>query len=225
MVGLRFLYIEDVMIVLTRAHAGILMAIFLHLAYAILVPGQSCAATRMSAFVGYGISLFDEDFPQAGLERGHAGYLPVSLTASWGLRPRARAGLELSYSVIPFAFDDRQGLDQATEKVSQLLVGSFIQYTLTQSVVSPYVRGGAGLYLGQWVIDYRDDGGIADSEYDFKPAFGFNAGVGIIGDWAGERFLFLEFIYHLVSRELDISGAQRYDAGNLAVQLGMGSDL
>lgn len=190
-----------------------------------LLPNESLGSTRLSAFVGYGISLFDKDFPLAGVDRGHAGYLPVSLATSWEIRPRTRAGLELAYSVFPFAFDDRQGLDQATEKVSQLILGSFARYTLTESVVSPYLRGGLGLYFGQWVVDYRDDVGIIDSEYDFKPALGFNAGMGIIGDWAGDRFLFLELLYHMVSRELDRSGAQPQNAGNIVIQIGMGSDL
>jgi hypothetical protein len=190
-----------------------------------VLPAVSSGATRISAFIGYGISLFDEDFPQAGIDRGRAGYLPVSLTASWAIRPRARLGMELGYSVLPFAFDDREGLDQATEKVSQLLIGSFARYTLTGSIVAPYIRGGAGFYLGQWVIDYRDNAGLVDSAYDFKPTLGFNIGAGIIGDWAGDRLVFLELLYHGVSRELDRSGAQRYGAGNLVIQLGMGSDL
>jgi hypothetical protein len=189
------------------------------------LPNTSRGAARISAFVGYGISLFDEDFPLAGVDRGRAEYLPGSLTASWEIRPRARLGMEISYSILPFAFDDRQGLDQATEKVSQLLIGSFARYIPAESLVSPYLRGGMGLYLGQWVIDYREDAGIGDSEYDLKPAFGLNLGVGIIGDWAGDRFLFLELLYHIVNRQLDIGGARRYNAGNLAVQLGMGSDL
>jgi hypothetical protein len=188
-------------------------------------PTVSYGTTRVSAFVGYGISLFDGDFPREGVERGHAGFLPVSLSASWEIRARARLGVECNYSVLPFAFDDREGLNQATEKVSQLVLGSFTRYTLTESVISPYFKGGVGIYLGQWVIDYRDDVGFVDSEYDLKPALGFSAGAGIIADWAGDRFLFLEFLYHLVSRELDISGAKRYKAGNLAVQFGMGSDL
>jgi hypothetical protein len=188
-------------------------------------PPESPGATRLSAFVGYGISLFDGDFPREGVERGHAGFLPVSLSASWEIRTSARLGVEFNYSVLPFAFDDREGLNQATEKVSQLVLGSFTRYTLTESVISPYLKGGVGIYLGQWVIDYRDDAGFVDAEYDLKPSLGFSAGAGIIADWAGDRFLFLEFLYHLVSRELDISGAKRYKAGNLAVQFGMGSDL
>ncbi|GBD89992.1 hypothetical protein BMS3Abin04_00708 [bacterium BMS3Abin04] len=191
----------------------------------------------LGVFVGYGASSFDDNF--IGSSSTSAGYLPVGVQVGYNLTGLAFGSLsflaEFDYSAVPFTFEtfgDLNGTNTKTSeiKISQTFVGALVKLKFGVGFFNPFIRVGGGAYLGSLKQEFTDDARsfiqqqgqtLEDGDFSFKSAFGFNVGAGTdirIGKVTG---LFGEFVYHIVSRELDIQGAESNSANNWAAHVGI----
>ncbi len=198
------------------------------------------AQPSLGVFVGYGLSSFDKELVGGVSLEETAGYLPIGAQVGYSLTGLSFGSLsflaEFNYSAVPFTYEtfgDLDGTGSETKtseiKISQTFVGAVFKMKFGTGFFNPFIRLGGGAYLGsvkqeftQEVKDYLQQYGqtIEDADIDFKTAFGFNIGAGTdirIGKVTG---LFGEFVYHVVSRELDMEGAQSQGANNWAVLVG-----
>jgi hypothetical protein len=177
-----------------------------------LLAGGASAQTKLAAFVGYGQSAFED-------QDDAAGYIPIGVQGLLELSPGLSAGVELNLAVVPFTWTYEDFEDSET-KVTQTVIAALAKYEIGQGRMRPHVRGGVGMYMGK--LEYVDDPFFGDAEEDYKSAIGFNFGGGVTADWGYDRFWLAEFVYHVVSRELDVEGADSFGANNWALQLGAG---
>ncbi len=211
----------------------ILTAIFIFAGYSF-----ASAQPSLGVFLGYGVSSFDKELV-SGVDLGDAaGYLPVGVQVGYSLTGLSFGSLsflgEFNYSAVPFTYETFGDIGNGEIKtseimVSQTFIGAVFKMKFGTSFFNPFIRLGGGAYLGsvnqeftQDVKDYLEQFGatIEDADIDFKTAFGFNIGAGTdirIGQVTG---LFGEFVYHIVSRELDIDGAESNSANNWAILVG-----
>ncbi len=117
-------------------------------------------------------------------------------------------GAEVNMTVKHFEEED-QGI---TGSITQTVMGAYLRYFFPSESAIPYIRAGLGYYVGEFKLS----GDGASGSVDFKGAVGFNIGAGI----GTESGLYAEFIYHIVSRELDISGAEALGANNFGAHIG-----
>lgn len=119
-------------------------------------------------------------------------------------------GVEANLTVVNFEED--LGND-VTFGITQTIIGAYLRYFFYSESMTPYVRAGAGYYLGEAELS----GGGASGSVDFKGAVGFNVGAGI----GTESGLYAEFLYHIVSRELDASpSGGSFSANNFGAHVG-----
>ena len=193
----------------------------------------------LGVFVGYGSSSFDNDLVGTNVDLNSAGYLPVGAQVGYSLTglPFGSLGFfaEFDYSAVPFTYEtfgDLNGTNTKTSeiKISQTFIGALVKLKFGVGFFNPFIRVGGGAYLGSLKQEFTDDARnfvqqqgqtLENGDFDFKSAFGFNIGAGTdirIGKVTG---LFGEFVYHIVSRELDIQGVQSKSANNWAVHAGL----
>lgn len=191
------------------------------------------AQSSLSIFGGYGKSNFDlgsGDETSESVEISQAAFIPAGVQLLFG--GPIQLGAELSYSVVPFTFESKgaNGVKIADEKISQILAGGVLRINFGDGNIRPYVRGGAGLYMGNDKVEYSDEFkqemqdlgyAVEDTTINFKSAFGFNAGGGLSFKLGSNSALFGEFIYHIVKREADIQGAEKTKMDNWAARVGL----
>ncbi len=196
------------------------------------------AQPSLGVFVGYGVSSFDNDLVGGVGVESSAGYLPFGAQVGYSLTGLSFGAIsflaEFNYSAIPFtyeSFEDLAGKNTKTSeiKISQTFIGALVKMKFGTGFFNPFIRVGGGAYLGGVKQEFTEEarnyvqqfgGTLEDGDYDFKTAFGFNIGAGTdirVGKVTG---LFGEFVYHLVSRELDVQGAESKSANNWAIQVG-----
>ena len=126
-------------------------------------------------------------------------------------------GLEFNYLVPPFSFDIEGSSGKlVTRNQKQLFVGALVKVLIVNSfVLSPYLRLGAGLYSGGHTLEFAD--AIKQEaqqqqiplpdELDISSSFGFSLGFGFEYKLPSmtKTGLFTEFVYNIVSREIDES--------------------
>lgn len=182
------------------------------LALALTTVGAS-AQTTLLGFVGYGQSAFED-------QDDAAGYIPVGAEILVEMSSGLSVGAEVNYAVVPFTWEvEYAGTKLGETKISQMVIGGLARFEMGQGSLRPHVRGGAGLYMGK--AKYEPEQGT-DTEEDFKNAIGFNVGGGITADFGESKIWLAEFVYHIVSRELDVEGAESGGANNWAIHLGAG---
>ena len=195
-------------------------AFIMLVALAMVAVGAS-AQTTLLGFAGYGQSAFDLDeaFGEDVTE-DQAGYIPVGAEILVELSPGLSVGAEVDYAVVPFTWEFEYAGETVGEvKVTQMVLGGLARFEMGQGSLRPHVRGGAGLYMGKSKSEPEQG---ADTEEDFKNAFGFNVGAGLTADFGETKIWMLEFVYHIVSREADVEGAESFGANNWALHLGAG---
>jgi hypothetical protein len=122
-------------------------------------------------------------------------------------------GAEFNVTVKNFeqTIDDGFG-NSFTAGISQTVIGGYLRYYIPAESMVPYIRAGVGYYLGK----FEASSGGGSGSVDFKGAVGFNIGAGI----GTESGLYAEFIYHIVSRELDFPGSTAIDFNNFGAHIG-----
>jgi len=177
-----------------------------------LVAGTASAQMKLAGFVGYGQSAFED-------QEDAAGYVPIGVQGLYELSPGLNIGLEINIAAVPFTWTV-EGYDDAEQKITQTIIGALGKYEIGQGNIRPHVRGGLGMYMGK--LDVTDWPLLGDYDESYKSAIGFNFGGGVTADWGMDKFWLAEFVYHIVSRELDVEGAESGGANNWAIQLGAG---
>ena len=196
------------------------------------------AQPSLGVYVGYGASSFDDNL--IGLKTSSsAGYLPVGAQVGYSLTglPFGSLGFfaEFDYSAVPFSFEVFENIEgtnikTSDVKISQTFIGAVIKLKFGVGFFNPFIRVGGGAYLGSLKQEFTDDAinyvqqqgqTLENGDFNFKSAFGFNIGAGTdirVGKVTG---LFGEFVYHIVSRELDVQGASSASANNWAAHVGI----
>ena len=131
--------------------------------------------------------------------------------------PIIEAGVEYTTSVSPFEIKTAYQGTEFTQKNSQSMFGAFVKFNLSVPVVTPYLRAGAGYYSGSSETNLPDAlKDVAGLDTDYKSTLGFNIGAGV------ETFIGLnaEFVYHLVSKELDVEDAKSLSANYWGLRVG-----
>ncbi len=132
--------------------------------------------------------------------------------------PIIEAGVEYTTSVSPFEIKTKYQTTEFTQKNSQSMFGAFVKFNISVPVVTPYIRAGAGYYSGSSETDLQPQSvkDAAGLDTDYKSTLGFNIGAGI------DTFIGLnaEFVYHLVSKELDVEDAKSLSANYWGLRVG-----
>lgn len=201
----------------------------------------SYGQVNIGIYTGYGISSFED-------QDGNADMLPIGLQVYYSMDNldfiSLNLGVDFNYSAMPFSFilTNNTGQTLITRKQNQLHVGALFKVKFIKGfILNPYLRIGAGLYSGNQSLEYSDE--LAQeaqqqqitlaNELELTSALGFNFGAGVdLNLTTNESFgLFLEFTYHLNSREIDESpfnvfpgvnlGKRVLGFNNMAVLLGL----
>lgn len=132
--------------------------------------------------------------------------------------PIIEAGVEYTTSVSPFEIKTKFQGNDFTQKNSQSMFGAFVKFNISVPVVTPYIRAGAGYYSGSSETNLQPQAvkDAAGLDNDYKSTLGFNIGAGV------DTFIGLnaEFVYHLVSKELDAENAKSLSANYWGLRVG-----
>ena len=180
------------------------VSLFLVMLFVIASLGQAQVIFGIQA--GYTSSAFEDQESAASTFSGGA-------IIGTDIMPMIDVGLEYNLLLSPFEFEAAG----TTAKISQNLLGLWARwYFIPLPAASPYLRGGVGFYSGK-----TEFSGNITGDVDFKSAVGFNIGAGVDLPMG----LYGEFVYHIVSRELDVEGAESGGANNWAISVGYSFDL
>lgn len=198
------------------------------------------AQVSVGVYTGFGQSSFDDDSFGEGGDLEQAGYIPAGLQIGFNL-PKMDfgtiyLGAEIDYAVVPFTFEMSDDIGNGNEKladfkINQMVIGALVKVKFGSNNIKPFIRLGGGAYLGGADLEYTDefkklvleeyDQSLEDEEIDFKSAFGFNIGGGADFQIGSSTAIFAEFVYHMVSREVDEEGAESFGANNWAAHVGL----
>jgi hypothetical protein len=198
------------------------------------------AQISVGIYSGFGQSSFDEDILGEGGKIEQAGYIPAGLQIGYNLSKMdfgaVFVGAEINYSLVPFTFGMSDDIGNGTEnladfKINQMVIAALVKIKFGKSNIKPFVRLGGGSYTGGADLEYTEKikqfvlqqtgQKLEDEEIDIKSAFGFNIGAGADFNLGSSSVLFGEFVYHIVSREVDQKGAESFGANNWAAHLGI----
>jgi hypothetical protein len=172
---------------------------------------------KVGAFVGFGQSAFED-------QDDAAGYIPVGVQGLYQVAPGFSVGAEVNISAVKFTWeimDEYTGEKAGEVSISQNVFGALAKYEFGQASIRPLLRAGLGMYMGK--SDAEPAAGYTGGgEVDYKSAFGFNIGGGATGCLGEKMFWLGEFVFHIVSREPDVEGAESAGANNWAVHAGVG---
>lgn len=203
-----------------KVTSTIAFLIFLICAYS--VNGQ----VKIGVYTGYSLSSFEA-------QESSADMLPLGAQVYYSLESvpfvSFNFGLDFNYSIIPFSFliTTNTGEEVFTREQNQLHLGALIKVKFAKKfILNPFIRFGAGLYSGNQtlvfnaaIVQEAQQKQIAlPPELEVSSVFGFNFGGGMdIKFTESGRFgMFLEFVYHLHSREIDESPLNIFEGANFA---------
>ena len=164
------------------------------------------AAQSIGVFGGITGSSFEDQAEAAtGIEAG-ASFVFDAL-------PIVEAGVEFSTFVSPFESSTEALGIKTTMTTNQTMYGVFGKFTFGLPALTPYARVGVGYYTGS--VEVKTEPGVTTTT-DFKNTLGFNVGAGV------DTFIGLygEFLYHIVSRELDADNAASVGANYWGLRVG-----
>lgn len=181
---------------------------------------------KLGVYTGLGLSSFEWE------GKTSAETLPVGLQAYYSLESLEfvsfNFGLDFNYSVIPFSYTVSNAAKQEllTREQNQLYIGALVKVKFAKEFfLNPYIRLGAGLYSGSHSLEFVDaivqeaqqlQIPLPDElEVSDNVGFNFGAGLDLKLTSSGNLALFLEFVYHLNSRELDETGLNILEGFNL----------
>jgi opacity protein-like surface antigen len=162
-------------------------------------------AQSIGLFAGYLNSAFED-------QTDAAGGFELGATFVLDALPVIEAGAEYSTTVSPFEFESEFLGQKVTSKFSNSMFGVYGKFNISVPAFTPYIRAGAGYYSGSVEVEVGGQSGTTD----FKNTLGFNVGAGI------ETFtgFYAEFVYHLVSKELDVEDAASAGANYWGLRAG-----
>jgi Outer membrane protein beta-barrel domain len=214
------------------------IAVIIILTY--LVTMTINAQTYISIFTGYGQSSFQEDLFGDDSKIEQAGYVPAGLQIGYDLANMEFGsiflGAEVDYAVVPFTFELSEDIGNGEQniadfKINQMVIGALVKVKFGKSNFNPFIRLGGGAYLGGADIEYTEEiktlyqqqfnQTLEDEELDIKTAFGFNVGAGTDIKMGSSSKFFVEFVYHMVTREPDEDNSESIDANNWAAHVGI----
>ncbi len=173
-----------------------------------LTAGISQAQFFIGVQGGLGFSSFEDQ------DEG-ASAIPLGITAGTDLLPIIDVGAEANFLLSPYKFNDVDPLTSNTTEIefNQSFYGAYVRwYVIPLPAVSPYVKGGVAYYTGKWKS--------GDGDIDLKGSVGFNIGAGVDLLFG----LYGEFVYHIVSHELDaenlpadLAGSKGYNSFQVTV--------
>lgn len=198
------------------------------------------AQVSVGVYAGFGQSSFDDDSFGEGGSLEQAGYIPAGLQVGFNLPKMTFGtiylGAEIDYALVPFTFEMSDDVGNGNEKladfkINQMIIGALVKVKFGNNNIKPFIRLGGGAYTGGAEIEYTDEfkklvleeyeQSLEDEEIDFKSAFGFNIGAGADFQIGSTTAIFAEFVYHMVSREIDEEGAESFGANNWAAHVGL----
>lgn len=177
-----------------------------------------------SLFSGYGKTAFENVAKQSE-------YLPIDAQLMFGV-PILNFGIEASYNITPINYDFQEFYSRRyfkQIKLSQFFIGSVIKINLTCGNFVPYARIGTGLYTGNEKVILAEgekitamENGLILKDYkiSLKNKLGFNLGGGVNLNLGRYNGLFLEYVYHFISRKENIPGGISFKADNWTFLLG-----
>jgi hypothetical protein len=170
---------------------------------------------KIGVFAGFGQSAFED-------QDDAAGYIPAGVQGLYQVTPGLFVGAEVNIAVVKFTWELESGGEKIAEwSVSQTIFGALAKYEFGQGRIKPLLRAGFGMYTGGSDVE-PEPGYTGGGETDYKSAFGFNVGGGATGALGEKMYWVGEFVYHIVSREADVEGAESFGANNWAIQAGVG---
>jgi len=165
----------------------------------------SFAQNAISVHSGILVSAFEDQDESATA-------IPIGANFGMMVGENLEAGAEFGLLVSPFEFESEGLGTTVTSKISQTIIGVFGRYHFPMNGIMPYAKAGLGYYMGT----FEAESDFGSGEEDFKGAIGFNIGAGV----NTEMGIYGEFVFHIVSRELDMDGAESFGANNWGVNVG-----
>lgn len=169
----------------------------LHLLLALAASGTADltdpGSAGISIFSGLGMSAFDED---AIGDWDQCGYAPVGIQFTYRISPTFSVGGEAETTLRDFSWltgPDEEHTVKHSVAIAEF--GAFGRVRLSQGLLLPYLRAGAGIYAGTWTVDDGED--KATFDLDTRP--GINLGGGVEYPVSDHLFLGLEGVYHIFS--------------------------
>ncbi len=147
----------------------------------------------VSAVGGYAMSAFEDQDDAAGA-------LPVGVQVGYKFKPNFILGGEVNLAVGGFSWEMEESGYKITTTANQTLIGAFGKYYFSEGTYLPYGRAGVGMYTGDGEVKAEYQGQSQKQTLNIDSAFGFNIGGGVL---LPEKGIFAEFIYHIVSREVE----------------------
>ena len=190
----------------------------------VVLFSSAAYSQSLGVFAGYGSSAFDDE----DLEE-QSNYIPVGVHILFGSGGSFEFGAEVDYAVTPFTFEE-EGFGDLI--INQLYYGALAKVKFgSGDGMKPYARAGAGMYTGNFEFDYSDELknlGAEDIEFEMKDSFGFNVGGGIDINMNATTGIFVEFVYHIVEREVEPGDGietEPFGANNWALHAGISFGL
>jgi opacity protein-like surface antigen len=169
--------------------------------------GLSQAQVSVAVHGGFNNTAFQE-------QESSASGIGVGASLDFTAIPILDVGVEFDYLVSPFEFSETILGQEVTSKISQTLIGIYGKIYMPMVVVDPYARVGVGYYMGKFKAEAA---GETLFDQSFKNQIGFNVGVGV----AALMGLYGEFVYHIVSREIeDIENPESFGYNYWAINIG-----
>jgi len=171
------------------------------------LAGESNAKLSVAPYLGLGYSAFED-------QEDAASSFPLGLQGFYKINDNFLVSAVMEYSAGKFEFESESNLTAKIKfKVSQNILGLNAHYVLPIPTLDPFIGAGLGLYTGKAEYSGKD--------YDYKTAIGFNINTGVLYNLNSHMDVMGQFVYHFVSRKMDVSGAKSYGMNNWAIHLGV----
>ncbi len=166
---------------------------------------SSGANLTLAIFTGLGSSNFNKQELYGNNDAfSQSAYLPIGAQVLFGISV-VQFGGEFNYAAMPFSFNisGTNGTKLAEDEIEQIQFGGLVRVNFTKGPIKPFVRGGAGVYAGDYTRKFtnQNNTGVtqADQKVELNNDFGFNFGAGLSINNG-----FFEFVYHMVDRSINV---------------------